>query len=149
MFKLSKKTKLTYTRNLSNIFKVNNKDTRTMPATSIVNFEHILVFILLLLLLNLVWEDIVSNNKFVFSKCEKCVILWAGKVCLATRFHLYSPKTRLQKDNFSRQPFTNISQTLKCHTIFDHVHMHNKLMKYRLAQIKHLQLYECSEGKNL
>ena len=112
MFKLSKKTKHTYTRNVSNIFKVSNKDTRTTPVTSTVNFEHILLFILLLLLLNSVWEDIVSNNKFAFSKCEKYVVLWAGKVCLATRFHLYSPKTRLRKDNFSRQLLRNISRTL-------------------------------------
>ena len=65
MFKLSKEeTKHTQThththththsltRNMSNIFKVNNKDTRTTPVTSIVNFEHISHFILLLLLLN-------------------------------------------------------------------------------------------------
>ena len=35
------------------MFKVNNKDTRTTSGTSIVNFEHILHFILLLILLNL------------------------------------------------------------------------------------------------
>ena len=99
---------------MSNIFKVNNKDTRMMPVTSIVNFEHISLFILLLLLLNLVWEDIVLDNKFVFCNCEKYVVLWAGKVCWATHFHLYSPKTRLWKEKFSRQPFKNISRTLPC-----------------------------------
>ena len=42
---------------MANIFKVNNKDTRTMSGASLVNFEHILHFILLSLLLNL------NNNK--------------------------------------------------------------------------------------
>ena len=32
------------------IFKVNNKDTRMMSGASIVNFEHVLSFILLILL---------------------------------------------------------------------------------------------------
>ena len=42
---------------MANIFKVNNNDTRTMSGASLVNFEHILHFILLSLLLNL------NNNK--------------------------------------------------------------------------------------
>ena len=42
---------------MANIFKVNNKDTRTMSGASLVNSEHILHFILLSLLLNL------NNNK--------------------------------------------------------------------------------------
>ena len=37
---------------MSNIFKVNIKDTRTMSDASIVNFEHILHIIILSLLLN-------------------------------------------------------------------------------------------------
>ena len=61
---------------------------------------------------NWVWEDRVSDNKSVFSNYEKYVALWAGKVCWATHFHLYSPKTRLRKDDFSRQPFRKISRTL-------------------------------------
>ena len=36
---------------MSNISKVNNKDTRIMSGASVVNFEHILHFILLLSLL--------------------------------------------------------------------------------------------------
>ena len=40
-------------RNRSNILKVYNKDTRTTSCASIVNFEHDLHFILVLLLLNL------------------------------------------------------------------------------------------------
>ena len=107
MFKFSKKQH-TYTGNVSNISKV-NKDTRATPVTSIVNFEHISPFILLLLLLNSVWENIVLDNKFVFSNCEKYIVLWAGKVRWATRFHLYS---RLRKGYFSRQPFRNLSRTL-------------------------------------
>ena len=46
MFKGSKKN------NVSDIFKVNNKDTRTTSGASIVNFEHVPHFILLILLLN-------------------------------------------------------------------------------------------------
>ena len=38
---------------MSDIFKVNSKDTRTTSGASSVNFEHILHFILLLILLNL------------------------------------------------------------------------------------------------
>ena len=38
---------------MQNIFKVNNKDTRTMSGISSVNFEHISHFILQLILLNL------------------------------------------------------------------------------------------------
>ena len=39
-------------RNVSNIFSVNNEHTSTMSVPSIVNFEYISHFILLLLLLN-------------------------------------------------------------------------------------------------
>ena len=39
--------------NVLNIFKVDNKYTKTISSASIVNFEHISQFILLLLLLNL------------------------------------------------------------------------------------------------
>ena len=46
MFKGSKKN------NVSDTFKVNNKDTRTTSGASIVNFEHVPHFILLILLLN-------------------------------------------------------------------------------------------------
>ena len=44
MFKLSKKN----TRNVSTILKVKNEGTRTMSVASIVNFEHISHFFLLL-----------------------------------------------------------------------------------------------------
>ena len=38
--------------NVSNILKVNHKDTKMMPGASTVNFKHILHFILMLSLLN-------------------------------------------------------------------------------------------------
>ena len=38
--------------NVSNILKVNHKDTKMMPGASIINFKHISHFILMLLLLN-------------------------------------------------------------------------------------------------
>ena len=50
--KSAKKNKKRHWNNMSNIFKVNNKDTRTTTGASIVNFEHIYPFILLLLLVN-------------------------------------------------------------------------------------------------
>ena len=50
IFKVSKKIHLS---NMSNIFTVNNKDTRTTSGVSVVNFEHTLHYILLLTLLNL------------------------------------------------------------------------------------------------
>ena len=46
-----------------NIFIVNNKDTRTMSGTFIVNFEHISLFILLLLLVNSNKEMLVDPEK--------------------------------------------------------------------------------------
>ena len=59
-----------------------------------------------------VWEIVVSDNKFFFSCFEKYIVLWAGKICWATAFHLYSSNIRLQKDTFSRQDFKKISRTL-------------------------------------
>ena len=51
---------------MSNIIKVDNKDTRTMPGASIVNYEHISHFILLLLLLNANKQMIVGPEKLMF-----------------------------------------------------------------------------------
>ena len=52
-FTCSNSAKKKQTRNMPNTFKVNNyKDTSTMSVASIVNFEHILQFILLLINLN-------------------------------------------------------------------------------------------------
>ena len=58
------------------------------------------------------WEMVVSDNKFVLSCLEKYVVLWAGKICWAIDFHLYSPNISLQKDKFSQQHFKKISRTL-------------------------------------
>ena len=55
-----------------------------MSGASIVDFEHILLFVLLLIWLN--------SNKYMpvgpeewwfqtFSKFEKHIVLWAGKIC--------------------------------------------------------------------
>ena len=53
-------------------FKVNSQETRTMSGAAVVNFEHILHFILLLILLNkLMQVGTVSGNHCVFSNCEK------------------------------------------------------------------------------
>ena len=66
---------------MSNIFKVNNNDTRTKSGNSIVNFEHILHFILLSVLYFALYSTvsiadfeqistilISTNNKFVGNK---------------------------------------------------------------------------------
>ena len=47
-----------------------------------------------------------------YSNCEKYIVLWAGKTCCAKHFHEYSSNIRLRKENFSRQCFKKISQTL-------------------------------------
>ena len=59
------------TRNVSNIFKFNNKDTRTSFA-SIVNFEHISHFILLLLVLN--------SNKYMLLGSER-IYTFRHQIC--------------------------------------------------------------------
>ena len=46
MFKISKRHK----NDVSNIFRVSNKDTRTTSGTSFVNFNHISLFNLLMVL---------------------------------------------------------------------------------------------------
>ena len=62
-------------------------------GASIVEFEQI----------NASWarKAMVSDNKFVFSSCEKYIVQWTWKICLAIRFHLYSPNIRLGEDKFS------------------------------------------------
>ena len=67
--------------NMSNMFKVNNKDTRTTSGASIVNFEHILQFILLVHS-----KTTVSDNNFFFNNCEKYIVLLAGKILLGYMF---------------------------------------------------------------
>ena len=44
---------------------------------------------------------VVSDNIFVFSNCDKYIVLWAEKICWAICFHRYSPNIRLKKDKFS------------------------------------------------
>ena len=64
-----------------NMFEVNNKYTRTTSCVSIVNLEHILQFILLLLLLNSnkYSKTLVSDNKVVFNNCQKYIVLLLWK----------------------------------------------------------------------
>ena len=54
-----------------------------------------------------VWEYIVSDNQFVFSNCEKYILLWVGKFCWVTFSSIltqnkvakgYLLMTALQKD---------------------------------------------------
>ena len=54
-------------RNMSNMFKVNNKDTKTMPGAAAVNFEHISHFIITTAVFKQInasstWETVISDN---------------------------------------------------------------------------------------
>ena len=60
-----------------------------------------------------VLEFIVSDKKFTLSNSEKCIVLWAGKICWSTCFNLCSLKIRLPKDYTSWQHLKKISRTLK------------------------------------
>ena len=75
---------------MSNMLEVKNKYTRT-TGVSIVNFEHILQFILLLLLLNSnKYSKTLVLDKFVFSNCEKYIVLLAGKIFELRVFILFT-----------------------------------------------------------
>ena len=58
-----------------------------------------------------------ADRKYVSSNCEKHIVLWARKICWPICFHPYSDKLRLRKDEFSRQQFRKISQTLYAHVL--------------------------------
>ena len=90
MFKFSKK----HWNNMSNMFKVNSKYTRTTSGVFILNFEHILQFILLLLLLNLnkYSKTLASGNKVVFNNCEKYLVLLAGKIFVELHVFIFIHK---------------------------------------------------------
>ena len=76
------------------IFEVNNKYTRTTNGVSIANFEHILQFVLVLLLLNLnkYSKIIASDNKVVFNNCEKYIVLLAGKIFVELHVFIFIHK---------------------------------------------------------
>ena len=107
-FTCSKSAKITL-EHVSNIFKFNNTDTRRMFRASMVNFENISHFTLLLIFLN-------SNNLMLFGpeklQFQKYIVLWTGKMFWAKWFYPYSPNISLQKNRFSQQHFQKISQTL-------------------------------------
>ena len=70
---------------MSNIFRVNNEDTRMTSGASFVNFEHIAIYSVIIVefqQIDVAWscDILVSDNKFVFSNCEKYTVLWAGKI---------------------------------------------------------------------
>ena len=75
---------------MSNMLEVNNKYNRT-TGVSIVNFEHVLQFILLLLLLNSnKYSKTLVSDKVVFSNCEKYIVLLAGKIFELRVFILFT-----------------------------------------------------------
>ena len=52
---------------MSNMFKNNNKDTKTMPGAAAVNFEHISHFIITIAVFKQInasstWETVISDN---------------------------------------------------------------------------------------
>ena len=84
-------------------------------GASSANFEHICAYFNVNIVefeqINASWarKAMVSDNKFVFSSCEKYIVQWTWKICLAICFHLYSPNIRLGENNFSREYFKKIS----------------------------------------
>ena len=109
-------------QNMSNIFKVNNKDTRINAGWTL--------------------ETIVLGNKFVLSNCEKYIVQWARKICWATCFHPDSPNIRL--DQFSQQLFKKLSrtllsnigrQTLRSHTTKSIKHQNQMKAKLKLVPV--------------
>ena len=118
MFKFKKKTQ-THTRPVCQIY---SKLTKRQWCLLL------LLLILLLILyfycyywqiwLNKCWwslRNYVSDNKIVFSYCEKYIVQWTRwTVC----FHSYSLNIRLPKDKLSWQHFKMISWTLQHHYSF-------------------------------
>ena len=54
-------------------------------GASFVNFEHIAIYSVIIVefqQIDVAWscDILVSDNKFVFSNCEKYTVLWAGKI---------------------------------------------------------------------
>ena len=81
---------------MSNMFEVNNKYARTTTDVSIVNFEYILQFILLLLLLNSnKYSKTLVSDKTVFNNCEKYIVLPARKIFVELRFPLIQVKSKI------------------------------------------------------
>ena len=88
-------------------------------VASIVNFQHVSHFILLLLLLNsnenksFLGLRIYSFRQWnCFQQLKEIHFPMGWEILVGPRFHHYSPKIRLGKDNFSRQCFKKISRTL-------------------------------------
>ena len=75
-------------------FKVNSQETRTMSGAAVVNFEHILHFILLLILLNKLMQVGPEKRQFqaiiVFSVTVRNIVQRARKICYGICFYLYS-----------------------------------------------------------
>ena len=114
------------------LFKLSKKDTRTMcqlylklriraPERCLglllltLNMFCSLFYVIITEQTNAVWawENLVSDSKFVYSNCRKCIVLWIWKFCWATSFHPYSPNIRLRKDKFPWQHFKKIHRTLE------------------------------------
>ena len=72
-----------------------------MSGASIVNFEHILHIIELLLLQNLnswAWETIASDNKFVFSNCAIYSVLQGWENLLSYMFSSSCTQHKVMKE---------------------------------------------------
>ena len=72
-------------------------------------------------------ETVLSDNKPVFSNCEKYIVVWAGKICQAIFL-------RLQNDKVSRRQFKNINRTVNLIDFF----MFSILTKLKLKSDSHL-----------
>ena len=91
---------------MSNIFKVNTKDTRTTYGVSVVNFEQILYFILLLIAgfnqitASWAWETTVSDNKVVFRTVRNILSYGLGKFAGVQDVILVCPKRGYEGTTF-------------------------------------------------
>ena len=87
------------------------KDTRMMSGVSTINFEHILNYILLLILLNsnrwmLAGHEERQFQKILFSATSRNMLrYWEGKICWAISFNVYSHNLSFLKDKLSWQHF--------------------------------------------
>ena len=69
---------------MSDMFKVNNKDTKTMPGDAAVSFEHISHFIITIAEFEQInasstWETVISDNEVVFRTVRNTLPYGLGK----------------------------------------------------------------------
>ena len=97
---------------MSNILKVNNKDTGMASGTSVVNFKHVSHFILLSNLLNLNKQMLVGPEKRTFQTINLFLVTVRNILSYGLGKFVRLYVLRMRKDNLSRQHFKKISGTM-------------------------------------